>query len=168
MWINCWLSPVLCGQLNLTLLPNEVGSLDILLNFSSYVWPVKSHTVYWLMLVLWLHKLPSVSQVPALHVDEAAEPVPGDIFENVEMAAVMEAGGRVIKKDHWRQLLRGLEACWGGIITMINLKYMMFLSGQFSFYQWWSISPKQILLQNLIQIVCKIPIIFMLLNFCLG
>ena len=28
MWINCQLSPVTCGQLNLTLLPIDVGSLD--------------------------------------------------------------------------------------------------------------------------------------------
>ena len=27
VWINCRLSPVTCGQLNLTLLPIEVGSL---------------------------------------------------------------------------------------------------------------------------------------------
>ena len=37
VWINCQLSPVTCGQLNLTLLPIDVGSLSAPLDVTSEV-----------------------------------------------------------------------------------------------------------------------------------
>ena len=53
VWINCWHFPVMCGRLNLTLLPIDVGGLDTLHLRSFSINAM--HAFYW-----WSHYTPYI------------------------------------------------------------------------------------------------------------